>query len=135
MDDMKMSSAISTIEEATCQKDLEILLEAIKKKKENLENIAEERARKISIVCQNCQWQIEKQVSTLFPNFTYDSDIVYLQINVIDMINYLFKHGYKVETPLDKLQEQDNVVFTLEHLDFENIYQDDFKDVIIPVTL
>lgn len=135
MDNMKMTTAINIIEGATSKKDLEILLEAIKKKEANLESIAEERARIASTACHECQRQIEKQISTLFCDFSYGNDLVYLRVSTANMANYLTRHGYKVEKPTNKLPEQDDAVFTLEDLDFENMYQDDFRDVIIPVTL
>lgn len=135
MNDYQLGTTLAGIEAAETKEELQAMIDALEKKKEELEKIWAEHRREeqISIMADeglDCQTRLENKAEEQFDDFDYGHNTVYIGISVKTMIEFLVDNRYYDDKPSGSLDAQ--MFFTLEDLHYENMKLDEDGDLIIP---
>lgn len=136
-----LANLVASIENVENEDELKIVTQAIKKKEKELEESSTKKeSRIIAMSTLFSEWQktAEKKLGTLFDNFKFCDDSMYVEITAKNMAGCLVRLGYKVEPP-DKDEDENswtgNFYFKLNDLKFYEMHLDHANDVIIPLEL
>lgn len=136
-----LANLVASIENVEYEDELKIVIQAVKKKEKELEEAStkkESRIMAMSALFSEWQKTAEKKLGTLFDNFKFCDDSMYVKITARNMAECLARLGYKVERPYkdeDENSEIGNFYFKLNELKFYEMYLDHANDVIIPLEL
>lgn len=135
MTDYQLNTTLAGIEAAETKEELQAMIDAFEKKKEELEKFWAEHKKKeqISIMTEegmSCQTQLERTAEELFDEFDYGHNSVYIGISVKKIIEFLVDHGYYDDEPSEPIDVQ--MLFLLEDLSYEDMRLDGEGDLIIP---
>lgn len=138
-----LANLVANIENVEYEDELKIVIQAVKKKEKELEESSAKKENRIkAMTALFSEWQkmAEKKLGTLFDNFRFCDDSMYIKITAENMAECLVRLGYKVERP-HKDEDEDgnsligNFYFKLDELKFYEMYLDHANDVIIPLEL
>lgn len=136
-----LANLVANIENVEYEDELKIVIQAVKKKEKELKEASDKKENRIkAMVALFSEWQktAEKKLGTLFDNFKFCDDSMYIKITAENMAECLVRLGYKVERP-HKDEDEDsyigNFYFKLNELKFYEMYLDRANDVVIPLEL
>lgn len=138
-----LASLVAGIKNVEYEDELKIVIQAVKEKEKELEEASAKKENRIKAVAALfSEWQktAEKKLGTLFDNFRFCDDSMYIKITAENMAECLVRLGYKVERPHKDEDEEENswtgnFYVKLDELKFYKIYLDHANDVIIPLEL
>lgn len=134
-----LANLVTSIENVEYEDELKIVIQAVKKKENELKETNAKKQERITIISalfSDWQKMTEKKLETLYNNFHSNNDSMYIKITGEDMAECLERTGYKVERPHeDEDSCLGNFYFTLNELKFCEMYLDHTNDVIIPLEL
>ena len=135
MNNYQLGTTLAGIEAAKTKEELQAMIDALEKKKEELEKLWAENKKEeqISVMTDEglkCQTQLERMAEEQFNDFDYGHNTVYVGISVKTMIEFLVDNGYYDDEPSEPLDKQ--MIFTLEDLHYEDMKLDENGDLIIP---